>query len=68
MSPITVSDLLSVLPALALIVGALVAVGADASRKKDCCRSAPVERPWLTIWRTPPWAPASVPEKMPSMQ
>ncbi len=40
MSPITVSDLLSVLPALALIVGALVAVGFDASRKKDCCRNA----------------------------
>lgn len=40
MSPITADDLLSVFPALALIVGALAAVGVDASRRKDCCRTA----------------------------
>lgn len=40
MSPISANDLLSVLPALALILGALVAVGIDASRPKDRMKSA----------------------------
>ena len=39
MSPISANDLVSVLPALVLIVGALVAVGVDASRPKDRWRN-----------------------------
>ncbi len=40
MSLINADDLLSILPALALIVGALLAVGIDATRRKDCCAGA----------------------------
>lgn len=62
MSPISANDLLSVLPALALVLGALVAVGIDASRKKDCCRSAAEITSYLalfvaiafTLWRLMP--------------